>query len=56
MAAVGDMMKNTLGGKKTTLGTARALFFNCKNQSDNALWYTSKLSTDEVFVGHAAQD
>jgi hypothetical protein len=45
MAAVGDMMRNTLKGKKTTVGSARALFFNCKNQSDNALWYTSKLLT-----------
>ena len=25
---------------KTTMGSARALFFNCKNQSDNAFWYS----------------
>jgi hypothetical protein len=56
MAAVGDMMRNTLRGKKTTVGSARALFFNCKNQSENVLWYTSKLSTNEIFVDHAAQD
>jgi cytochrome b pre-mRNA-processing protein 3 len=24
---------------KTTLGSARALFFNCKNQADNTFWY-----------------
>ena len=25
---------------KTTMGSARALFFNCKNQADNPFWYS----------------
>ena len=38
--AVTDVIRRTLGGKKTTIGSARVLFFNCKNQSDEKHWYT----------------
>ena len=43
MGSVSDMMKRTLGGQKTTIGSARVLFFNCKNQSEKTQWYTGRL-------------
>ena len=38
-ARLGSFLGLNMDGK-TTLGSARALFFNCKNQADNTFWYT----------------
>ena len=39
-----DLIRQAVPAQNTTIGTARALFYNCKQQADNALWYTSKFN------------
>ena len=42
MGMMKDLIRQAVPAQNTTIGTARALFYNCKQQADNALWYTSK--------------
>jgi hypothetical protein len=44
MGMMQDLVKKAMPVQNTTIGTARALLYNCKQQADNSLWYTSKFA------------